>query len=643
MVTQQDPDLDVDALMREIRAELAGKLGTPADEAQHGAFAGQAAPSPRGEDDGRPVTLGRLRETEALLGRKRQYALHELLAFHDEDFIRNAYLALLGREPDVEGASRYLAGLRSGSLANVEVLGRIRYSPEGRAARVRVAGLPIPFGLRTLRRVPVIGHVVGVVQYLLRLPTIVRNLERLETVVFHHRLEIRRGVNALETEIENAFHVTQRRFAARADAVDARLSRAHEATTSSVRDLGTRVDVAREALAARLDGRLERVERDKADASALDQLGTRYEALRQASDELAGSHRDLRGITDRIQASILALEQGKADQASTEAAIGRAANEILELRERIAAFEHAIAGQQTAAALIEGIATAEAARTEVRRLDTRLGWLREQVIGCQQEVIDQQRRLSILLDEVSKRLPAPLAPDQLETMVAEQDRLFDSFYVAFEDRFRGSREDIMDRVAVYLPYVFKAKAGTANAPVLDVGSGRGEWLEVLARSDLVARGVDSNRVVASYCRDRGLSVTEADAIEYLRGLETGSIGAITAMHVIEHLPFRRMLALFDEARRVLRPGGIAIFETPNPENLVVGACNFYYDPTHVRPLPPEPLRFVLAHRGFADVEILPLHPRHDAPAHEGALNPLDSEVTRRLFGEQDYAVIGYRK
>jgi O-antigen chain-terminating methyltransferase len=217
----------------------------------------------------------------------------------------------------------------------------------------------------------------------------------------------------------------------------------------------------------------------------------------------------------------------------------------------------------------------------------------------------------------------------------------DGFYVSFEDAFRGTREDIKRRVEVYLPYVREAGAGVAKAPVLDIGCGRGEWLELLNDNGLTASGVDLNRVAAAHCRERGLVVAEADALDYLRGVETASIGAVTAIHVIEHLPFRQLMCLFDEVLRVLKPGGVAIFETPNPENLVVGACTFWYDPTHQQPLPPEPMRFILDNRGFARIEILRLHPSTDM-ATTDAPNELSAAIAERFYGPRDYALIGYK-
>ena len=252
------------------------------------------------------------------------------------------------------------------------------------------------------------------------------------------------------------------------------------------------------------------------------------------------------------------------------------------------------------------------------------------------DVLDQERRLGSLLEEARKRLPKPISAAQIESKLAEDSHFLDAMYASFEDRFRGSRADIKQRQSFYIPYIQEAKAGSAKAPVLDLGCGRGEWLELLRDAGLAAQGVDLNRVFLEYCRGTGLDVTEQDAVLFLSSLKRNTLGAVTAFHLVEHLPHKELIRLFDEALRVLKPGGLAIFETPNPENLIVGACNFYIDPTHLNPLPAEPLRFILEARGFVATEIIRLNPLG---------NFKDLETTTPMLaplfaGAQDYALIG---
>ena len=173
-----------------------------------------------------------------------------------------------------------------------------------------------------------------------------------------------------------------------------------------------------------------------------------------------------------------------------------------------------------------------------------------------------------------------------------------------------------------------------------MGCGRGEWLELLQEEQLVATGVDSNRVLAEQCRERGLTVVDEDLLSHVRGLGDSSMGAVTGFHIIEHLPLEILIEFLNEAVRILKPRGVVIFETPNPQNVLVGSCNFYFDPTHRNPVPSQVLNFLLESRGFVGVGILKLNPSDDTPVAD------DSDLARRFnqyfYGPMDYAAIGYR-
>lgn len=179
----------------------------------------------------------------------------------------------------------------------------------------------------------------------------------------------------------------------------------------------------------------------------------------------------------------------------------------------------------------------------------------------------------------------------------------DPLYVDFEEAFRGPSELIRERALPYIDIVRSAEAGTEDAPVVDLGCGRGDWLDILREHGLVARGVDSNRVFLGMCVARGLDVIEGDVIEVLSAMPDASAGAITGMHIAEHLPFEVLIKMLDECGRVLRAGGVLALETPNPENPWVGSHLFYMDPTHRNPLPPLALRWLVEARGFADARI----------------------------------------
>ena len=211
------------------------------------------------------------------------------------------------------------------------------------------------------------------------------------------------------------------------------------------------------------------------------------------------------------------------------------------------------------------------------------------------------------------------------------------FYRAFEDRFRGSREVIKRRLKVYLPFCEPLKRFYPDGPVLDIGCGRGEWLELLGEHGFAPFGVDLDDGMLMDCRALGLPARRQDALEALATLPDNSQIVVSGFHIAEHLPFDTLQQVVEEAHRVLRPGGLLILETPNPENFTVGASMFYLDPTHLKPIPSTLLSFLPEYYGFRRLKIVRLQESPDLLRQEGA-NILDV-----LAGvSPDYAIIAQK-
>ena len=455
-----------------------------------------------------------------------RYYLSDLLFFQDEAFINAAYRCILMRGPDAGGYQHFLSMLRNG-CNKVDILGRLRYSKEGRSAGTKIHGLMVPFFLQQVYRIPLIGRITQILSIIWHLPDFDRNHRAFE----NHTLLL--------------------------------MEHAQKHLNGSLKTLLTHI---RKSLAEQLSGMASQVEVEQFKAGIQEQLS---------------------GMAGQVE-----IEQLKASQSNIDQAL-------------------------------------LAVKIQANQMKSNL--------------LDQDRRLGLLMEEARKRLPDPISTEQIETMLTEDDHRLNAMYASFEDHFRGTREDIKERVSIYLPMIREANAGSADAPVLDLGCGRGEWLELLRDNGLVATGVDTNRIFLNACREIDLKVIENDAISYLCSLKTNSVGTVTAFHLIEHLPTKALIALMDETLRVLSPGGMVILETPNPANMQVGSCNFYFDPTHRNPLPGPLTQYLLEARGFCRTQFLPLHPYGETSDRLTEGDPQVQRVVNQfLFGPQDYAVVAYK-
>lgn len=222
-------------------------------------------------------------------------------------------------------------------------------------------------------------------------------------------------------------------------------------------------------------------------------------------------------------------------------------------------------------------------------------------------------------------------------------------YLELERRYRGTEEEIRERISQYLPWL------KGCSPVLDLGCGRGEALALLRDHGIEARGIDGSARMVALCRERGLEAKEMDLFVALAEVPEGSLGGVVSFHVIEHLPAASLGRLVNLAWRALRPGGVLILETPNPLSMVVAARNFWLDPTHQRPVHPESLRLLYQLASFDPVERLDLRPFPESerlpeidlaslPAEQRPLadhvNRLRDRLDEMLFGFQDFGMVG---
>jgi O-antigen chain-terminating methyltransferase len=200
----------------------------------------------------------------------------------------------------------------------------------------------------------------------------------------------------------------------------------------------------------------------------------------------------------------------------------------------------------------------------------------------------------------------------------------------FAEKFRGPVEYVKQNQQFYVEY-FRGRNS-----IVDLGCGRGEFIELLRDNGIVARGVDSDPASVAHCQDRGLAVSRADLFAFLEGQQPASLDALFCCQVVEHLPRARVYELIKLAQSRLLPGGLLAIETPNPECLAILATHFYLDPTHQHPIPPSLLAFYFTEAGF-DIAVKRLQP---AAQSIPELESLPAGFREKFFGAMDYAVIG---
>jgi 2-polyprenyl-3-methyl-5-hydroxy-6-metoxy-1,4-benzoquinol methylase len=523
------PNVDVQRLMHEIRGSVATE-SRPANQ--------ENSQSP-GPSNGN-LTAGN------------HYHVNDLLRFHGEDFVRNAYRALLCRDPDEAGMAHHLDGLASGRFNKIDVLASLHSSAEGRSSHVQLDGLSLPVTVRRLGRLPVVGYIIRLMVGVVRLPRLVQYQNQFEFYTWSQQKRISDSQEQHHKELNEALHQ-----------ISAQILEIMQRST----------------------------EQQQANELSLRQY-----------EELIATHHQLENVIE----ARLAETRKYIDESTVKL------SEQISLQSQ--RFLDQLQQQQTDNQQLN------------RQFEEQLQPLLLRQRRADAELLMQERRLTVLLEQVRRNAAA--LP---EIAADEEDHLLDPLYASFEDEFRGPRDEVRGRLQVYVPFLKDARI---TSGVLDIGCGRGEWLQIMNAEGIEARGLDHNRVFIEECRGNGLDVVEQDAVSYLRSVPDESLNAVTTFHLVEHLPFEILIKFVDEIVRTLKPGGMLIVETPNPQNFMVGSCNFYADPTHRNPIPSQTLQFLLEARGLGNIKVLKLRP-WDAARIEG-----DSEIIKR-FNEYFYSAPDY--
>jgi O-antigen chain-terminating methyltransferase len=511
-MSASSPELDVDQLMTAIRETVLKKHPNLDTDARPEAI-------PSGLPLPHPLTNIRaplMLSPEFMFQHNDTYHVNDLLKYHDRDFIKNAYRAILKREPDEAGYLYNLQLLQSGGLNKIDILSSLRYSDEGNATNVTINGLRLPATIRTLERIPVLGYLLQLLLALVRLPLMIRSQRQFQGYVVAQQLAIADYVNGINDQINDFVN-----------------------------------------------------QRQRTDENKL-----------QEREERA----NLKNLVHALEAMV------------NEKVLPMVINEREKLHDAETLLLHL-----------------EARHSDLTQTVSRV---RQQISGLASDI---------------RVFEQDLAAERNRTTDDIHD--WGKLYAAFEDQFRGSSEEVVQRLKYYLPFLQELNAGSK---ILDLGSGRGDWLRLLSKEGFNPCGVEVNEVFAERTRNEGLDVTHSEMMLYLARQPDESFDLITAFHLIEHLNADNIIRLLHEIKRTLKPGGRLFIETPSPENLVVAACNFYADPTHHKPVNPHTLVFILKEMGFTDLGLQFLHFVDGSP-FQG-----DSKGSEQLhmwfYGPRDYSV-----
>ena len=283
-----------------------------------------------------------------------------------------------------------------------------------------------------------------------------------------------------------------------------------------------------------------------------------------------------------------------------------------------------------------------AVQTDVRNADEALA---QELVRLRELIPIAARRNDALISALDQKIETvdvrvrdltnPLSARPPGTDAAPSELL----YRRLEDALRGGGATLQESATHYAELAREAQ------PLLDVGCGRGELLEACRTAGVKASGFDTNERSVADLVARGLEASVVAIPQCFGAIESESIGSIAAIHVVEHLPVDALFALFAEAARVLRPGGLLMIETPNAESLAVTGSEFWRDPTHLAPRHPAALTLLGREYGFSVDEVRPIHPfpegnRFTASEDDPpSLRRLVEALNDRLFGGQDLRLI----
>ena len=519
----------------------------------------------------------------------------ELLVLEDRDFLRMAYLRLLGRWPDPGAQRSFLFSLRSGDISKAEILKNLHDSPEGQKKGIEIHGLEHAVRrqerIKAIFRIPAAGKAIRWLWTLLRMNRKVKNL------VFY------------ELELEDRVRTNEESFNGQLLA----LRQTIQTLSGQINALERRVDTFVSGVASRVEDEHTLI---SGVASDLKNLQVQLRESFDRTENLESKSRDLSGNIEQVAADLSGVS-GYLQQIGNNVA---SLNSITDMhQQKLQSFNGADIGDIRLLPMLQvEVSSLKAALKRIESMST--------ANPAAQGLPEHESGRKVQSD-----VPVP----------AQQGNPYDSIdYFDFENHFRGSREIIKGVQKIYLPYYEGKKK------VLDLGCGRGEFTELLVEKGIGVTGVDLYPPYISYMEMLGLPAVLGDAIEYLSRQE--STDGIFVGQVVEHISIEQIIRLCRLAYQKLEKNCYLIMETPNPTSLAIYTNSFYQDPSHQKPVHPLTLQYIAEKAGFTSVEILYTDSSR-LPYRIPKLNGGDPEyrnfneamerVSELLYGSQDYAII----
>jgi SAM-dependent methyltransferase len=358
--------------------------------------------------------------------------------------------------------------------------------------------------------------------------------------------------------------------------------------------------------------------------------GLREQRLQQTESGLAALQAALEGVQSELEV----VRDGRLPRA--EADLDRIQTTLAAVQHEVETVRDVRLPQSEA-----DLGTLHQALTQVQRLaeelrDGRLPALAARTDALLETIHEELTEVAGLVERLAGKEPLHVSLDPVvEASVPEAIRRSSLRLI---DDFRGDTAEIAERVRAYVELLGE------NQPVLELGPGRGELLEALRNAGVDAKGVDSDPAMVAACRRRGLAVSQGDALAHLQATPDATLGAVVAIHVLEHMPAANWMSVIEGAARSLKPGGTLIVECPNPETLRVGGGLFWVDPTHRSPVHPDAVVFAARALGLEVVttRFMRPFPPDQALARAGqpeAVHELALRLDAWLSGPRDFVVI----